>query len=165
MVARRVVTGQSPEGKAVAVSDEVVAEIPIGDQGSGITLLWGRDGVAQFPDDGSPPALAAAIAPLGGSRCAIMELAPVGDEFHEFVRSTMSPWADPDHPGMHRTPTIDYDIVLGGTVGLELDDGQEVILEIGDIVVQNATRHRWHNRGTGVARVLSVMLGAEDQRL
>jgi hypothetical protein len=149
----------------MVVSDEVVAAIPVGDQGSAVTLLWGRDDLAQFPDDGSPPALAAPIAPPGGSRCAIMELAAVGDEFQEFVRTTMSPWADPDDPGMHQTPTIDYDIVLDGTVGLELDDGQEVILQAGDIVVQNATRHRWHNRGTGVARVLAVMLGAKDQRI
>ena len=47
--------------------------------------------------------------------------------------------------GMHRTATLDYDIVLEGTIGLELDNGAEVTLHPGDIVVQNGTRHRWHN--------------------
>jgi quercetin dioxygenase-like cupin family protein len=93
-----------------------------------------------------------------------MELAPVGNEFHEFVRTVLAPWADQDDAGMHRTPSIDYDFVLEGTVGLELDDGAEVVLKAGDLVVQNATRHRWHNRGTTVARVLSVMIGAQDRR-
>lgn len=56
--------------------------------------------------------------------------------------------------------TIDYDVVLEGTVGLELDDGAEGVLGPGDVVVQNGTRHRWHNRGTTIARVLAVTLGA-----
>lgn len=91
---------------------------------------------------------------------AVMELAPEGDEFDEFVRSALAPWADPDEPGMHRTATIDYDIVLEGTIGLELDNGAEVRLEPGDVVVQNGTRHRWHNRGNTIARVLAVSFGA-----
>jgi quercetin dioxygenase-like cupin family protein len=164
MGVRRVVTGHSPDGVAMVVSDEQVAPFPIGDHGSGTILLWGRDKPGQFPDDGSFPNLSAGIAPPGGSRCAVMELAPTGDDFQESVRASMAPWADQDDPGMHRTPTIDYNVVLEGIVGLELDDGAEVILQAGDMVVQNATRHRWHNRGTNVARVLAVMIGAEDQR-
>lgn len=54
---------------------------------------------------------------------------------------------------MHATPRTDFDIILNGTVGLELDDG-EVMLQPGDIVVQNGTLHRWHNRGSTVARIV-----------
>ena len=79
-----------------------------------------------------------------------MELAPTGDDFHEFVRDALVPWSDPDDAGMHRSATIDYDVVLEGTIGLELDDGVEVTLQPGDVVVQNGTRHRWHNRGDTV---------------
>jgi len=61
---------------------------------------------------------------------------------------------------MHRTATMDYDIVLDGIIGLELDNGAEVTLKPGDVVVQNGTRHRWHNRGTTVARLLAVTVGA-----
>ncbi|HEV8297563.1 MAG TPA: cupin domain-containing protein [Acidimicrobiales bacterium] len=93
----------------------------------------------------------------------MLELAPEGDEFHEFVRTSIAPWADPDEPGMHRTPTIDYDVVLEGTVGLELDNGVETTLGPGDVVVQNGTRHRWHNRGDTVARILSVIVGAHHR--
>jgi quercetin dioxygenase-like cupin family protein len=92
-----------------------------------------------------------------------MELAPRGDDFDHFVRDALAPWADPDNPGMHRTPSIDYDIVLSGTVGLELDDGTEVTLRPGDVVVQNGTRHRWHNRGDGIARVASIMIGSHHE--
>ena len=63
---------------------------------------------------------------------------------------------------MHRTATLDYDVVLEGTIGLELDNGIEVMLHAGDIVVQNGTRHRWHNRGTTIARYLAVTVGAHN---
>jgi len=164
MPVRRIVTGHSPEGKAIVASDEVVPPtFVIGDAGSAATPLWGRDDLAQFPDDGSPPALSAPFPPPGGSGLAILELAPHGNEFHEFVRDGLAPWADPDEPGMHRTATIDYDVVLEGTIGLELDDGVEVTLGPGDVVVQNGTRHRWHNRGDAVARLLSVTIGAHHR--
>jgi hypothetical protein len=46
--------------------------------------------------------------------------------------TALEPWADPDEPGMHRTATMDYDVVLEGTIGLELDNGAEVTLKPGD---------------------------------
>jgi mannose-6-phosphate isomerase-like protein (cupin superfamily) len=160
MGVRRVVTGHTPDGTAVVASDEEVRAFPIGTGGSATTLLWGRDDPAQFPDDGSAPRLSASFPPPGGCACAVMELAPTGNDFHEFVRDALTPWSDPEVAGMHRTATLDYDVVLEGVIGLELDDGVEVTLRPGDVVVQNGTRHRWHNRGDNVARLLSVTVGA-----
>ena len=164
MAVRRVVTGHTNDGTAVVVSDGAAEAIAIGEHGSATVLIWGRDDPAGFPDDGSRPVASAIFPPPGGCSFAIMELAPQGSEFHEFVRDALAPWADPDEPGMHRTPSLDYDMVLEGVVGLELDDGAEVRLESGDVVVQNGTRHRWHNRGEGIARVLAVTVGAVHQR-
>ena len=65
---------------------------------------------------------------------------------------------DPSDPGMHATDTIDFEVVLEGTVVLELDDGAEVTLHAGDTVVQNGTRHRWKNPGDTPARMASVHL-------
>lgn len=163
MGVRRVVTGHTTEGKSVVVSDEEVAAMPIGGQGSTTTLLWGRDDPARFPDDGTEPRISAAFPPVGGCTLAVWELASDGDDFDEFIGRALLPWADPGEPGMHRTPTLDYDVVLDGTIGLELDDGAEVILGPGDVVVQNGTRHRWHNRGNSVGRVLSVCVGANHR--
>jgi hypothetical protein len=39
-------------------------------------------------------------------------------------------------PGMHRTDSIDYDIVVDGEIWLELDDGVVKHLHQGDVVVQ-----------------------------
>jgi quercetin dioxygenase-like cupin family protein len=122
--------------------------------------LWGRDDIAHFPDDGSPPHRSSAFPPPGGCQISIIVLPP-GDsrEFDEFVSGALAEYAEPGRPGVHRTATIDFDIVLEGTVGLELDDG-EVVLHPGDVAVLNGTRHRWHNRGAGVAKWASVNIGA-----
>jgi mannose-6-phosphate isomerase-like protein (cupin superfamily) len=159
-VVRRVVTGHTEDGRAVVVSDGPAEGFPIGEQGSGTVMIWGRDDAAEFPDDGSRPQVSAVFPPPGGCSFSILELAPDASEFHEFVRAAMPQYADPDVPGMHRTPTLDYAMVIEGVVGLELDDGAEVTLHTGDVVVQNGTRHRWHNRGDSIARLLAVTVGA-----
>ena len=65
-----------------------------------------------------------------------------------------------DGSQMHATPTIDYALVLDGELWLELDDGETVHLFAGDIVVQQATRHGWRNKGQHPATIAFVMLGA-----
>jgi quercetin dioxygenase-like cupin family protein len=69
-------------------------------------------------------------------------------------------YMDPSDPGMHTTDTIDFEVVLEGTVTLELDDGATVTLQPGDTVVQNGTRHRWGNPGNTTARLAVFMTGA-----
>jgi mannose-6-phosphate isomerase-like protein (cupin superfamily) len=162
MGVRRVVTGHSPDGKGVFVSDELVAAFPIGDAGSAALMLWARDDVARFPDDGQPSSVTAQFPPPGGCALAIMEMAPDDDaQFHEFVRTSQAPWSDPGDRGMLRRATLDFDVVLQGTVALELDDGAEITLQAGDVLVQNGTRHRWHNRGSTTARVMTFSVGAQ----
>jgi quercetin dioxygenase-like cupin family protein len=90
---------------------------------------------------------------------------PPGDseEFDQFIMNTLRSFADDDRPGMHSSPTLDFDVVLQGSVGLELEDG-EILLGPGDLVVQNGTMHRWHNRGSTVAQIVSMTIGAQHDR-
>jgi quercetin dioxygenase-like cupin family protein len=67
---------------------------------------------------------------------------------------------EPDHPGMHTTDTVDLDLVISGEIWLELDDGEEVHLRTGDCVIQNGTRHAWHNRSSEPAVMFGALLGA-----
>ena len=66
-----------------------------------------------------------------------------------------------DHPGMHTTDTVDFDVVLSGEVSLELDDGAEVLLKTGDCVIQNGTRHAWHNRSSEKCVIAVTLIGAD----
>jgi hypothetical protein len=65
-----------------------------------------------------------------------------------------------DHPGMHTTDSIDYDVVLEGEIVLELDGGKEVLLKKHDVCVQHGTRHAWRNRSDKPATMLFVLVGA-----
>ncbi|KAI7126216.1 hypothetical protein KC352_g32041, partial [Hortaea werneckii] len=46
---------------------------------------------------------------------------------------------------MHRTQSVDYGIVLEGTIVSVLDSGEEQEMKRGDVMVQRATMHAWKN--------------------
>jgi quercetin dioxygenase-like cupin family protein len=158
MPVRRVVTGHDPGGRSVVVADEPSPVIPTGS--GAVHFVWGRDDIANFPDDGSSPPTTTAFPPPGGCRVSVIEL-PAGGQagFDQMVTTALAEFADPDRPGMHRTASLDFDIVLEGHPVLELD-GEEIELHPGDIVVQNGTSHRWQNRGPGTTKWAAVVIGA-----
>jgi quercetin dioxygenase-like cupin family protein len=144
------------------VSDDQAGAIDYGRTGAGgrFHLVWGRDDVAHFPDAGVQPHWSGSFPPPGGCRVTVFDLPPgETNDLDGYVGEVLTEFADPARPGMHTTPTTDFDIVLHGTVGLELDDG-EVVLHPGDVVVQNGTAHRWHNRGPTVATMAVLTIGA-----
>jgi mannose-6-phosphate isomerase-like protein (cupin superfamily) len=68
---------------------------------------------------------------------------------------------EPESPGIHTTDTVDFDVVLSGEIYLELDDGVQVVMKAGDCVVQNGTRHTWHNRSSNQCLLAVTLVGAE----
>jgi mannose-6-phosphate isomerase-like protein (cupin superfamily) len=65
-----------------------------------------------------------------------------------------------EDPAMHKTNTVDYAVVYDGEMWLELDDGETLHLNRGDVVVQNGTRHAWRNKGTKPVTMLFFLNGA-----
>jgi quercetin dioxygenase-like cupin family protein len=63
------------------------------------------------------------------------------------------------HPYMHRTETVDYAVVLQGSITMLLDD-EDVELSVGDVVIQNGTNHAWANRGTAPCLIAFVLIDA-----
>jgi mannose-6-phosphate isomerase-like protein (cupin superfamily) len=176
---RRVVTGHDEAGKAVFASDERVQPISHALLG-GVEFhhLWGGDATPHFPDAGALPAHTTYFPAVGGFRFGLFTL-PAGDpeglpadldlaqavaDLNERLPGLTS-YMEPDNPGMHTTSTIDFEVVLAGTVTLELDDGATVELEPGDTVVQNGTRHRWTNHGDTPATLAVFIVGAEHDKV
>jgi mannose-6-phosphate isomerase-like protein (cupin superfamily) len=155
---RRVVTGHGPDGKARIASDAEVDAITVALlPGLEFHRLWGADTAPTFPDDGSPSRFMAYFPPVGGFRFGLFTLPPDGvtdrlvpdmnlaqKEAEEKLPGALA-YLELDHPGMHKTDTIDFEYVVSGEVWLELDDGV-VHLRAGDTVVQNGTRHAWRNK-------------------
>jgi hypothetical protein len=61
------------------------------------------------------------------------------------------------HPGMHRTETVDYAIILEGEIWAVMDQG-ETLMRTGDVLVQRGTNHAWANRSKKTARIAFVLL-------
>jgi quercetin dioxygenase-like cupin family protein len=58
---------------------------------------------------------------------------------------------------IHATATVDYVVVLSGELVLLVGD-QEIVLQAGDTVVQQATPHGWANRSSEPCTVAAVLL-------
>ncbi|KAH8705421.1 hypothetical protein BGW36DRAFT_367556 [Talaromyces proteolyticus] len=59
---------------------------------------------------------------------------------------------------LHRTLSLDYAVVIEGTVELKLDSDEVKILQQGDIAIQRGTKHLWRNTSnTEWARVLFIL--------
>ena len=99
-----------------------------------------------------PPDTATSIDPVG--------IASALEEIQQKLPGLMDV-LEPDHPGMHTTDTVDFDVIISGEVYLELDDGAEVLLKTGDCVIQNGTRHAWHNRSSEKCVISVAIVGAE----
>ncbi|EXJ86109.1 hypothetical protein A1O1_06478 [Capronia coronata CBS 617.96] len=63
---------------------------------------------------------------------------------------------------MHRTVSLDYGVVLEGTVDLVLDSGEVRTMKRGDVAVQRGTNHAWRNASPDSwARMLYVLQEAK----
>jgi quercetin dioxygenase-like cupin family protein len=63
------------------------------------------------------------------------------------------------HPGMHKTRTVDYIVLLEGDVTLILEK-EEVRLKKYDVVVQRGTNHAWRNNLDTPAILAGVLIDA-----
>ncbi len=173
MAMRCVVTGQEKDGKSVIVADTQVEPITVSLlPGTQFHQLWGADTPPTLPTDGQPPHRHGYFPPSGGYRFGFFTLGPDSvampadldlDAALAELDTNLPGLAEvmePDHPGMHTTDTVDLDLVVSGEIWLELDDGAEVQLRAGDCVVQNGTRHAWHNRTSDPAVLFVTLLGA-----
>jgi mannose-6-phosphate isomerase-like protein (cupin superfamily) len=174
MKVRRVVTGHSPEGKAIFASDSEVAPVTLEAlPGNEFHLLWAGDEVSRFPDDGGPRPAPRYFPPVGGFRFAMFTVpaasaVPTGGIDPVAITAELdaklpglTEHMEPDAPGMHTTDTIDFEYVISGRVVLELDDGATRELGPGDTVVQNGTRHAWRNPFDEPCRMVVMLIGAE----
>ena len=179
MKIRRVATGHDKDGRAVFVSDEMVAPVTLALlPGSEFHRLWGADSTVTFPDDGSRPDAEHYFPPVGGFRFGFFTIPPDGGagapadidfeaalaEFEEKLPG-LAEHLEPENPGMHTTATIDYGVVLSGQADLELDDGAKVTLSAGESYIQNGTRHRWSNKGDVPAVIAIALIGANHSKV
>ena len=168
---RRVVTGHDARGRSIFVSDGPsphVLTIP-GRSDFALTNLWVTDR-APASNAGNGDAAARPVVlepPRNGAIFRVVEFppdqAPGGfDRKAAFGAMGARHAMDPDasrHPGMHKTDTVDFALVLSGEIWALMDEG-ETLLRAGDTLVQRGTNHAWSNRGTEPCLVAFILVSA-----
>jgi quercetin dioxygenase-like cupin family protein len=139
---RRVVTGHNADGRAVVLMDDRLtgqSRRP----GTHAAVIWTTE---SFPVDNTGSE--------DQSRRQTGTTLPNGTVFRivEF-----GPGCE---PRVHRTDSIDYAVIMSGEIDMELDDGQVVHLQAGDVLVQRGTIHNWVNRGTQPCQIAFVLIDA-----
>jgi len=168
---RRIVTGHTAGGKSTIVADGQ----PPSDASASDRYLWTTGGT---PADNRGDADAAVMPlrlepPASGSVFRIVQFPPqsalagLSTELKQAFFKDLFAGMDAAQcqvdtarsPGMHKTSTIDYVVVLRGEMTLLLDEA-EATLKAGDVVVQRGTNHDWVVRGNEPALLAVVMIGA-----
>jgi quercetin dioxygenase-like cupin family protein len=160
--ARRVVTGNDADGRAVFRSDGTPPKTVDGSTGaaaSELLVLPGRPWSADTGGDSSEPGFPL-HPPTGGVTVRLIRIPPPPANASEDQRWLRVPSEDPARPGMHTTDTLDFEVVLEGEIVLALDDGEHE-LHPGDTVVQRGTAHRWRVTGGRPCTYLAVMVRPE----
>lgn len=172
---RRVVTGHDVDGKAIVISDAIPVNTYLvgGPGGPTFFEIWHTLETPALihpqPDDTAEQNLILPP-PANGTRIRVIEFPPEGEEIRKLSgteaaekfkamgdeKASTSLEGAP-HPLMHRTKTIDYGIVLEGTITMILDRG-EVTVNAGDIIIQNGTNHAWANHSEKSCRVAFVLI-------
>lgn len=170
-IVRRIVTSQSAQGKAVISSDAPVPTVFAIDGGPTLIEIWKTDAASsQLRSDAEEPAAGplSLSPPKLGNVFRIAEIPPddpgrSAEEgraiFEQMGNAHAATGGDAHDAMMHRTPTLDYGIVLDGEITLVVDTG-EVTLKAGDVVVQRGANHAWSNRSGKVCRMAFVMMDA-----
>jgi len=178
---RRVVTGFDEHGRSVFVSDGTAPHgaAMLGVEKFRIDEVWAVEGVPRLPAPSQDPTLMAHTffpAP-GGTRFCIVTFPPAADVTRAAERGDdlaaaearfyanfpgLADHMEPAAPGMHRSKTVDYGVVISGEVCLELDDGIIKTLRPGDCVIQNGTRHAWRNVTNAAAVMAFAVVGASS---
>jgi len=145
---RRVVTGRNAAGRSLVLSD---GEPPRTVSADGIsrTELWSLPAGPLHPESGGEWTRAADdFEPLPGAIAwRVVRLAPTdGPVEPQQQRMGGDPQFDAEHPGMHRTDSLDWITLFAGEVELILDD-ETLRLGPGDCVVQRGTSHAWRAVG------------------
>lgn len=172
---RRVVTGKDATGKAQVIFDGPAISVHRrAELGITNTLLWVTDTApaSLSSQEDAASRKVGIVPPPGGTIFRVVEFAPQKDVAASYetrlqmIRDIgLAPEGPsrerPRDPGMHRTRTIDYGVVLSGEIDMLLDDS-EVHLRQGDVVIQRGTNHAWVNRGNAPCQVAFILVDARN---
>ena len=168
---RRVLTGEDSNGRSIFIEDGTSPAVRLVPQRPGyrVTNIW-RTGEAPSAVEArdSISEHKGVLPPKHGTVLRVIDYPPEPQDPIELKRTQDATFAQlyPDaqhelkpgeHPGMHRTDTVDYALVLVGEITAILEE-DETVLRAGDILIQRGTNHAWANRSGKPARIAFILI-------
>ena len=154
---RRVVVASDDDGRAHVVDDGPsphVHTLPGVPADLGLIDLWYTDGTPRDRTSVDPADRELSVAPVqGGTLFRVVQLPPDGELPHDEHGAPQLFW--------HETSTVDYSLLLEGTLWL-LTGHDEIELHPFDAIVVRGGRHAWSNRADTPARLVTVGVGLPD---
>ena len=141
---RRVVTGHDENGRSLVAIDEPDRPGVPGRENMESSLIWST---GSFPTDNN-------TTDDGGAR--VVATADSGGTVFRVVK-----YFPGVAPRNHRTDSIDYAVVISGSIDMELDE-ETVRLRQGDVLVQRGTIHNWVNRGSEPCVIAFCLIAANS---
>jgi mannose-6-phosphate isomerase-like protein (cupin superfamily) len=159
---RRIVTGENAEGRSIIVSDGPTPHITVNAGGLVAQVPWITGASASPGGEPAPAGFDIGFHSEGGTILRIVDFPPDGaydvEEMKAFLdKNGVRDKSNPRHFWFHKTPSLDYAIVLEGEIYAMLDDN-ETLLRAGDVLVQRATNHSWSNRSGAPCRMAFVLI-------
>lgn len=168
---RRLVTGHDANGKSTFLMDDAATSVLVMESMGGLTVtdLWETvDSPADNTGTRDNADRQVHLEPAArGTIFRIVEFPPDSswkagaDRAAAFAELKAAHVADDGHsdPGMHKTASVDYALVLDGEIWAVMDAGER-LMRAGDALVQRGTNHAWANRTERNCRVMFVLCGA-----
>ena len=158
---RRIVTGENAEGRSIFVADGAAPNRAAHPGSPPAHVLWATGESRAEGFDPAPAGHLFGFHSKGGTVLRIVDFQP--DELLD--QGQLASFLDESgvrdegarHFWFHKTPTLDYAIVLEGEIHALMDEG-ETLMRAGDVLIQRATNHSWSNRSGRVCRMAFVLI-------
>lgn len=168
---RRIVTGHNANGRSIILQDGPAPCCLQPDHSPNVLMcdLWE---LASFPPDNtddrdtslrplklSPPASGAIFRVVEFPPDSQRNWAARKQVFAQYGEEHALGEKEERHPGFHKTPSIDFAVVIEGEIVAMMEEG-ETLMKVGDTIVQRGTNHAWANRTDKPTRMVFIMIGA-----
>lgn len=177
---RRIVTGNSEDGKSIIVDDGTPPRVLTRDETPGVmvTDIWAThepipslpaadldptiEGWSYWPKPGASIFRIVRLPPVSEIVQALEAGVDVVPAWQECLAKAQNQEVPVEYDGasMHVTDTVDYAVILLGEAWMTLDEGVEIRLNTGDCVVQNGTNHAWCNKSDEPCVIAFTLIGA-----
>ncbi len=166
---RRVIAGLNEVGRSAVLVDDYTRTRVVRPSGAVVQELWRQDGIPARPGDDGRRGQEFELAPPPSGVVVRTFTCPPDEEADldayraaaEGIYGDGNAAEPGNFPGMHRTQTVDVNVVVTGELYAVFEDG-ETLLRAGDCIIVQGNMRAWSNRSGAPATLVSTCFPLAD---